>query len=743
MEKALRLLVYIFIVSALATGRAAASVLPTPVRCDFNEGSFRIPPKVRICLADSVLFPAQEYMSDWLARNLDFTADKDSADIYLSLNPAEITSGAYGLEIAPGQIRIRCADYPGAINALSTLRQIHMANGGTLPCMTIADAPYFQWRGLMLDCARHFFTVEELERVLDMMALYKLNVFHWHLCDDQGWRAEIKRYPQLTGKGAWNPLNHLDRECMARAAAEDNPDFLLPADRLKVTAGSDTLYGGYYTQEQMRHIVGYAAARGISVMPELDVPGHSTTLTRVFPELSCDGEPVYEICIGAEKSLEIIQNIFAELLDIFPCRYIHIGGDEVDKSRWASCGRCRDLARKENLESTDDLQAWFNRRLELFFRNRGRIMTGWDEIAYNGLGAETAIMWWRGDERAVIEKATADGKAAICSDNSILYLNNLWTDDAIGRILSLDPRDGLGQSQRRIVNGIQAQLWTELIPTLGRAGYQLFPRLFAVAEAAWAAPANRISSEQFNTVADSQYRNLSAIGFNYALPEIEGIRHNNVFIHETTVAPVCPSSEATVRYTTDGSIPTIKSRRFKKPLTITRDTELCVATFRRDGSRSDFIRASFDRRQPRPAMDVNPHGKGLKVRWHRNAGVRRCAQIDSMPLIKELYADRLSLPLEVDGSRAIIFKGYFYAPVTGVYDLTITSDDGSTVDIDGALLIDNDGYHGPIRRQAQTALGKGWHSLEVRYFDYNDGGGFLEGSIKCADNESLPIILAH
>lgn len=738
------LIILMFSCAAILMSGAVPPVLPTPLYHEISDGTYSIPKKPVIGISDSTLIQTQSYISDWLRNPAQYKTGV-VGDITLTYCDNNKTPGAYELDVTKDGITVRGVDYEGVINGLSSLRQLCTTPNSDckIPLITIKDSPGYQWRGFMLDCARHFFTIEEIERVLDIMALYKFNVFHWHLCDDQGWRAEIKKYPQLTEKAAWNKLNHLDRECLNRAESQNNSDFKLPEDRIRIVDG-DTIYGGYYTQDEMRHIVDYAAKRAINVMPEIDVPGHATVFTTIFPELSCDGLPCFEMCIGAENILPIVTDIFTELLDIFPYNYVHIGGDEANKSRWASCERCSNLVKRENLESTHALQGWFNRKLELFFRNKGRIMIGWDEIAYDGLGSETAVMWWRGDERGVINKVTADGKRVVCSNNSILYVNGMNSNETVRRILSLDPRDnGLTPSQSRLVLGMQAHLWTEIVPSLSRVGYQIFPRLFAVSEAGWTPMGKRMDYETFIKAADCEYERLESLNFNYALPDIEGLETNNAFIDKVMLSPFCASSKSIIRYTTDGTIPTSKSKLFKTPVEIRENMDICVATFRKNGTRSDYKYASFKKQKPIPGQNVNPCNSGLKVSWHKNNGVISCGDIDTMPLIKELIAGEIKLPEEIESDRAVIFSGYVYAPITGIYDFSIGSDDGSTIVVDGEKIVDNDGYHGTEYKQQQVALEKGWHEMEIRYFDYNDGSGFLEGSVICVDNPDCLVKFAY
>ncbi len=735
---------FIFSITAAAAAfLAPARIVPTPESVLTSPGTLRLPEKLTASVSDSTLLPAVEFLATALQTPVQLV---DEGLIHFSTAPAD--SMAYRLRVSPDSITVSSRNREGAINAVATLWQL-MPAGGKAPreieCVEIADRPSYLWRGMMLDCVRHFYSVEEIERVLDLMALYKLNVFHWHLVDDQAWRPEIKRYPQLTGKGTFNPLNHLDRLCQDLERRQENPDFALPEKFLKVTAEGDTLYGGFYTQDDMRHIVDYASRRGIDVMPEIDVPGHSWMLTCIMPDVSCgDGAPSGVMCPGKDKSVEVISNVIEELLPIFPFKYFHIGGDEVTKDRWHSCPDCLKRVEEEQLEDVNTLQGWFIRRIELLLRNHGRTLIGWDEIAGDGLSSETAIMWWRGDNWRVLGKATADGKRVVCTSTDCLYINAENNDRFIPLILALDPRGmDLTPSQSRLVQGLQANLWGEVVPSLRRAEYQMFPRLIAVAEAAWTPAGKRLTPDTFWESLPSQYALLDDFGVTYSLPQIQGVDDENVFVGSTTMAPF-DMIGSRLRYTTDGSIPTNKSKLLRKPLEIKSEGTYGIASFRPDGTRGNYRIVHYTPTEYVEAIgDADPKEEGLSVAWHLNDKVRACADIAGKPLLKILTANEIALPREVDRNRALVFTGYAYVPADGIYNIHITSDDGSTMTLDGKMVIDNDGYHGSERKQLQMALRQGWHSIEINYFDLDDGSGTLLGGIDCISDPELKVKFAH
>lgn len=514
----------IFIIALLAAvpalGLAQPALIPSPKAMELADGSFKAGKKINLAVSDASLKPAAEYLSESLSAYGEIVdTPTDKANIELTLAEADSllsVKGAYRLEIGKDKVKLTAASYAGIINGISTLRQLMpvKAKRLTLPCLSIADAPDFWWRGMHLDSSRHFWTIAEIEQYIDLMALYKMSVFHWHLIDDQGWRVESDRYPELTAKGAWRKLNDHDLACEKMSA--ENPAMRLPRDRMTTDEQGDTVYGGYYTKAELRHIVDFAARRGIEVVPEFDVPGHSLMLTTIHNELVCNGVPNSSVCPGKDATLEFCQNIFAELFDIFPSKYVHVGGDEVEKSRWHECADCARRVAEEGLESPEELQAWFMRRMELFFRNNNRTLIGWDEIAHDGLGSETAIMWWRADNRDVVKQATAAGKHVTCTPTSCMYFDYPQPEAEFAKILALDLLDGLSPRQQRLVNGLQANVWAEYIPTVSRMQYQIFPRMIAMAESAWhSAPSERISAEEFRRLVPAHLKRLEAMGINY------------------------------------------------------------------------------------------------------------------------------------------------------------------------------------------------------------------------------------
>ena len=360
-----------------------------------------------------------------------------------------------------------------------------------LPVVTIEDKPCLGYRGMMLDVGRHFFTVDEVKEALDIMALHKLNVFHWHLTDDQGWRIEIRKYPKLTEIGSVRSRTLIGRD--PGGTYDENCKF------------DETPYGGYYTQDEIRDVVNYAAERFITVIPEIEFPGHAVGALASYPWLGCTGEQ-YEVrqtwdiddrvfCIGKETTFEFIEGVLEEVLELFPSEYIHIGGDECPTVMWKKCPHCKARMKAERLKRPRRLQNYATARVEKFLNAHGRRLIGWDEILEGEVTPTATIMSWRGAEGGI--KAAKMGNHAIMAPTTHCYLDYYQTRDTAGeplaiggylpveKVYSLDPFEMLTADEQRCILGVQANLWTEYIATWPHAEYMLLPRLSALAEVGW------------------------------------------------------------------------------------------------------------------------------------------------------------------------------------------------------------------------------------------------------------------
>ena len=390
------------------------------------------------------------------------------------------------LDVTRRGIELRGGSVSAVLYGLQSLRQLAFENRGTIPVVRIHDKPFFAYRGAMLDVCRHFSPIGEVKRFIDILALHKLNVFHWHLTDDQGWRIEIRRYPALTQTGS-----------VRRGT--------VVGDHRTSSEYTDEPYGGYYTQDEIRDIVDYAAKRFITVIPEIEFPGHAVGALASYPWLGCTGEQ-YEVrqtwdiddrvfCIGKETTFEFIEGVLEEVVGLFPSEYIHIGGDECPTVMWEKCPHCKARMKAEGLRRPRQLQNYATARVEKFLNARGRRLIGWDEILEGDVTPTATIMSWRGAKGGI--EAARQGNHAIMAPTTNCYLDYYQTRDtareplAIGgyvpveKVYELDPYEQLTPAEQACILGVQANLWTEYIATWPHAEYMLLPRLSALAEVGW------------------------------------------------------------------------------------------------------------------------------------------------------------------------------------------------------------------------------------------------------------------
>ena len=510
---------------SITTEARNINIIPLPNKISEQEGSFTLKNNQSIGISSSKLKDAALYLKGILSSTgYHFNIKRGNGDINLSLDgkSKDALDEGYTLSVTNNNLTIKANNYRGIVNGISTVRQllpVEIESGNAvqglrwiIPNVEIADTPAYHWRGLMLDVARHFYNKKEVEQFLDLMALYKFNKFHWHLTDDQGWRIQIKKYPLLTEKGAWRKMINIDQICMNREKNENNPDFAIPKDKFKVING-DTLYGGYYTQKDIKEIVKYAAVRGIDIIPEIDMPGHCSEAIANYPYLSCfNSSP---LCPGKESTFVFCKNVDKEIFRLFPYKYIHIGGDEVDKTNWKKCPYCQKVIKEKGLKSEDELQAWFTHQMEEYFNSHGKELIGWDEILEGGLSSTATVDWWRGDHGDVVRKTTSQGNQVILCPTSYCYFDYQQDDNTLKRLYTGDiVPDSLSEKQHSLIKGIQANIWTEMIPSKKRLQYMVFPRALALSEKAWT-DVSKQSWDSFFKRLKYQLRRLDVLGVNY------------------------------------------------------------------------------------------------------------------------------------------------------------------------------------------------------------------------------------
>lgn len=478
--------------------------------------------------ADKITFVSGRICSYATPMGLD--KDYDKVKGFIFLNDASLAEEEYSIAVSKINCIVRASSYNGFLYAVQTLKQLTSvsifgedpdpAEKFLFPCVKIQDKPRFGYRGMHLDCSRHFFSVEEVKKYLDIMALYKLNRFHWHLTDDQGWRVEIKKYPKLTEIGAFRNGTVIKKDW-------DSNDGVR--------------YGGYYTQEQMKDIVAYAGKLGIVVIPEIDLPGHMMGALAGYPELGCTGGP-YEVwtrwgisdqvlCPGKDGMFTFLEDVFTELMDIFPSEYIHIGGDECPKTEWEKCPACQARIKALGIKADERhtaeqfLQSYVTARVQKFLNDHGRKIIGWDEVLEGELAKGATVMSWRGTEGGI--KASAMGFDVIMTPNTYCYFDYYQSEDqdkepfGIGgflpwdKVYSYEPLEGLNDSQQKHILGVQANLWTEYVATPEHLEYMLLPRMNALSEVQWCVPENK-DIERFKAAMEAEsFKIFDILGYNY------------------------------------------------------------------------------------------------------------------------------------------------------------------------------------------------------------------------------------
>jgi hexosaminidase len=520
-------------VSLCAFGEEAArySLIPYPEKVSPSDGVFEIRPQTRI-RADGSATEVGEYLAARLrtptgyALPVSRSSKKKAAagEILLTTRaaPAGSSREAYQLIVSPDSVVIWASDAAGLFYGTQTLLQLLPVDVFSreqvknrlweIPCVQVQDEPRFVWRGFLLDVARHFFSKEEVKGMMDLMALHKLNTLQLHLTDDQGWRVEIRKYPRLTQVGAWRK------------------DIGFGLDPKSSTAyGPDGRYGGFYTQADVRELVEYGRKRQISLVPEIEMPGHSGAALGAYPELGCAGTNANPgthagvLCPGREEVFEFLQEVLGEVMELFPSRYIHIGGDEVAREYWENCPRCQALMRREGLRNERELESYFVGRLERFLSSHGRTLIGWSEIREGGLPAGAVIMDWIGGgaEAAAAGHDVVMAPTAYCYFDYYQETNKPGEPRAIGGYLplrqgySFEPVPaGLDARQQARILGPEGALWTEYIASLEHAQYMMFPRLCALSEVAWT-PAGARNYDAFSQRLAVHVQRLERLGVNY------------------------------------------------------------------------------------------------------------------------------------------------------------------------------------------------------------------------------------
>lgn len=572
------------------------SIIPKPLSVKETAGNFTIGKKTKIYVDgnNKSLKKIGEMLSAQLKLETGYDVSVNEKPVNTMKNVIILTENAadtlgaegYNLSVSPQQVIIKSVHAAGVFYGMQTLFQLFPVRSETqikgsfiIPGVVIIDKPRFGWRGMMLDVGRYFYSVDFIKKYIDYLAMHKMNTFHWHLTDDQGWRIEIKKYPKLTQIGAWREATQYDR---ATSQIDQNP------------------HGGFYTQDQIREVVAYANDRFVNIIPEIEMPGHSLAALVAYPELSCTGGPfkmplywniqkdVY--CAGNEQTFEFLKNVLTEVADLFPSPVIHIGGDECPKDRWKLCPKCQARMKAEGLKDEHELQSYFIRRIENFLLTKNKRIIGWDEILEGGLAPNASVMSWRGIVGGIAAAKLHHDVVMSPSDYAYFdyYQGEPYLEPvAFGGLLTLEkvysyepvPAE-LNAKEALFIKGVQANVWSEFIHSSEKVEYMSFPRAAAIAEVGWTDPKLK-NWEDFKRRMVKQYKRYENAGINYSKTAMNvtytSVKNNT---NGTAIITLKTNSyQPEIRYTIDATEPTRSSTVYSNPFNIKLPGTIKAAVF--------------------------------------------------------------------------------------------------------------------------------------------------------------------
>ena len=747
------------------------NIIPTPQSLVQQDGFFRLNSHTAI----TAVSPEAKTIAEFFAAKMRTSTGLDiqvaeKGNILLSLDSSlDVPNDeGYSLEVSKDAVKVVAKTTQGLFYGMQSFLQLLPAeiespskvNGiaWQAPAVSIKDAPRFGYRGIMLDPCRHFMPAENVKKYIDVLSLFKINRIHWHLTDDQGWRIEIKKYPKLTEIGS------------------------------KRIDGEGTEYGGYYTQEEIKDIVKYAADHFITVVPELELPGHEMAAIAAYPNLSCKGEPgtpriiwgVEDIvmCPGKEDMFTFLQDVIDEMVPLFPSEYFHIGGDECPKTSWKNCPLCQKRIKAEGLKADgkhsaeEKLQSYVIQRMEKYLETKGKKIIGWDEILEGGLAPSATVMSWRGEEGG-IAAALMDHTVIMTPGGNGMYLDAYQGDPKIEPVTIggytllektysynpiLDTLTAMGKSD--YILGVQGNTWSEYMYDEAKRDYMIFPRILAVAEIGWT-NLDRKNYKDFERRIENAYVRLDGHAINYHIPLPEQPNGSCNFVAFTDKASLEFKTTRPIKmvYTLDGSEPTPASTAYTAPIEISETTTLKIASVLPSGKMSPIRTIQVEKQSLAPAKEVAQTTPGLNMEvtdgMYLNVKELEAAKKETKKsVIKDLKEIRsvveTSESMRGVNQYAAVATGYVNIPEDGVYFI---SSDLEEVWIDGRLLVNNGGEVKRFSRHDNSvALAKGLHEIKAVFLGHIIGGwpsNWNDGSIKLRKSDAAeftaitPEMLCH
>ncbi|MFN2501920.1 MAG: family 20 glycosylhydrolase [Pyrinomonadaceae bacterium] len=731
-------LVLVVCITSIRAQNTEINVIPRPQNMSLEEHSsgFILSRKTKIVAESDIARTIASILNNALQKEYGFTLGitaKKQAENAITIAASGLGSSnpeSYTLRAVPWQIWLGGGErglFYAVQSFLQLLEPMKPKGSARIPKLDISDQPRFNYRGMHLDVARHFMPVEFVKKYIDLMSQYKFNYFHWHLTEDQGWRIEIKKYPRLTEIGSRRPETVKERN-------------------LAPYIGDATPHGGFYTQDQIRDVVAYAKARYITVIPEIELPGHASAALAAYPQFGCKADYQYkvqttwgifkEVYCPTDETFKFLEDVLDETIALFPeSPYIHIGGDEVLKDHWKESPFVQELKKRENLKDEHEVQSYFIRRIEKYINSKGKKIIGWDEILEGGLAPNATVMSWRGMKGGIdAAKARHD---VIMTPTDHAYLNFGQGDFAyeplsypdylpLERVYNFDPLPKeLTPDEAKYVIGGQGNLWTEYIKTPETAEYQLFPRMLALSEVLWSTPVNK-NFPDFLRRLNAHLPILDRQNVNYRIPVPAGLQNRIVGREGKAVVELTPSPGTRVHYTLDGSTPDERSPQYTAPITVelrqgevkTLKTVVVNATGRKSSVyASTLIRDSM--REPvalaetKPGVTYEllvPSDDAAKEPWARKGETR------------SILLNQFDKTIDLKKPFAVSFDGYFKVPVDAIYEFQVDSTWDATVVLGDKAIIDDVGTAARKMRSALVPLKAGLHKISLRY---NHRGGDL------------------
>ncbi|MDR0393525.1 MAG: family 20 glycosylhydrolase [Tannerella sp.] len=730
------------------------NIIPAPQSLVQHEGVFRVDAGTVFYAANAGAETVASFFASKMRASTGYpvsVSDNDPLKNVISLLIDETFDGGdegYSLNVTSSVVTVKAGNPQGLFYGMQSFLQLLPAEiescqtvenmAWEAPCVTVKDEPRFGYRGVMLDPCRHFMSVEDVKKHLDVFSLFKINRMHWHLTDDQGWRIEIKQYPKLTETGA------------------------------KRIEGEGYEYGGFYTQEEVKDIVRYASERFITIIPEIEIPGHEMAAIAAYPELSCreDSLPPRVIwgvedivlCAGKERTFEFFENVFKEVVELFPSEYVHIGGDECPKSEWAKCPLCRKRIREEGLTAKDGhtaeerLQSYFVQRMEKVLARYGKKIIGWDEILEGGLAPTATVMSWRG-EQGGIAAASMEHDVIMTPQNDGMYLDRYEGDYKIDPVTiggnatietvyryNPTPDTLVKEGKSQYIKGVQCNTWSEYMYTNDLMEYRIFPRVLALSEIAW----TQLDKKDYNDFERRLHNacvRLDAYGINYYIPQPEQPGGSCDYVAFTDKATLAFTTSRPVKivYTTDGTEPAPESAVYDAPLEFTESATLKIRSVLLSGRMSPTRVITVEKQVYAPAVEVADRKEGLKMKVTDGMYLKTSGIAGDVVWKESVMKDLREITRVVKTDESMRGVRQYAAMATGYVDIRedgvyYVSSELEEVWIDGKLLINNEGEVKRFSRSDRSvALAKGLHEIKAVFLGHIIGGwpsNWNNGSIR-------------